>query len=689
MAPVRKRFFDMNVSTKLYLGFAIILFLVVLSSALSIYRFSTIKAYDSKNDLMHTVIMDIFQVKIARTKYFVSNDNEPYDTMVSYNNDLAKNLEQGNQLYRESEFRQPLAQMQKHQIALQQSISEMARAKHALSDANARLNDISVDAALSRFRSSLPTITFPSDNDREKAMDFILAVASYKATADAVVIEHTPAALNMLQSRFGDLEKNYRDLATQFPADKKAALDTFWENAVNLKTGAENDLAAYQTLSNAEAAVKTDGDNVSNIAKEVIKRLNEINTTLTNNAITGTAAFALLALVFGVLVSRYITRQITQPVSHNLVLAERIASGDLTARIDTTRHDELGQLTTAMAGMTERLRQMIGNIRDSVSNVAASAAQIAHGNHELSSRTEQQSAAVVQTAASMEQLTSTVKNNADNARHASQIAAEASKDAQTGGDVVQNVVNTMNDIAVSSKKIADITDVINSIAFQTNILALNAAVEAARAGEQGRGFAVVAGEVRNLAQRSAQAAREIAELIAESVRRIDTGSMLASEAGDAMQKILRSVSRVNDIIGDIAAASDEQRRGIEQIASAVSELDVTTQQNASLVTASASSASSLEEQSVQLETLVSHFRLTQDNQPLENQRLYHQRVDNKQLGNKPLENKPLNRQPLLPRTTLAASTRNPLPISSQATLSQSNVSLNHNRRQNQQDWESF
>ncbi|MBP2836100.1 methyl-accepting chemotaxis protein [Dickeya parazeae] len=659
MAPVRKRFFDMHVSTKLYLGFAIILFLVVLSSALSIYRFSTIKAYDNKNDLMHTVIMDIFQVKIARTKYFVSNDNEPYDTMISYNNDLAKNLEQGSRLYRESEFREPLARMQKHQIALQQSISEMARAKQALGDAYARFNSISVDAALSRFRSSLATIAFPSDNVREKAMDFILAVASYQATADAVVIAHTPAALNTLQSRFGDIEKSYRDLAVQFPADKKTTLDAFWGNAVNLKAAAENDLTAYQTLSNAEAAVKTDGDNVSNIAKEVIKRLNEINTTLTNNAITGTAAFVLLALVFGLLVSRYITRQITRPVSHNLALAERIASGDLTASIDTTRHDELGQLTTAMAGMTERLRQMIGNIRDSVSNVAASAAQIAHGNHELSSRTEQQSAAVVQTAASMEQLTSTVKNNADNARHASQIAAEASRDAQTGGGVVQNVVNTMNDIAVSSKKIADITDVINSIAFQTNILALNAAVEAARAGEQGRGFAVVAGEVRNLAQRSAQAAREIAALIAESVSRIDTGSMLASEAGDAMQKILRSVSRVNDIIGDIAAASDEQRRGIEQIASAVSELDATTQQNAALVMASASSASSLEEQSVQLEALVSHFRLAQDSQPLD-------------------------RQPLLPRTTLTASTRNPLP-----TLSQAALSLNHNSRRNQQDWESF
>nr|WP_284603089.1 methyl-accepting chemotaxis protein [Dickeya dadantii] len=631
-----------------------ILFLVVLSSALSIHRFSTIKTYYGKTDLMHTVIMDIFQVKIARTKYLVSNDNEPYDTMLSYNNDLAKNLEQGSQLYTESEFRDPLARMQKHQAALQRSINEMARAKQALIDASARFSRLPVDGAISRFRSSLTATAFTSDSDREKATALTLALASYKATADAVVIERTPAALSTLQSRFSDIERSYRDLSALLPADQKTALDEFWASIVNLKTGAEGYLNAYKALSSAEAAVKTDGDNVSDIAKEVIRRLSEINTTLTNNAITGATAFALLALVFGLLVSRYITRQITTPVSHNLALAERIASGDLTASIETNRHDELGQLTTAMAGMNERLRQMIGNIRDSVGSVAASAAQIAHGNHELSSRTEQQSAAVVQTAASMEQLTSTVKNNADNARHASQIAAEASRDAHTGGGVVQNVVNTMNDIAVSSKKISDITDVINSIAFQTNILALNAAVEAARAGEQGRGFAVVAGEVRNLAQRSAQAAREIASLIAESVTRINAGSVLAAEAGDAMQKILLSVSRVNDIIGEIASASDEQRRGIEQIASAVGELDSTTQQNASLVTASASSASSLEEQSIQLETLVSHFRLAQDDQPL------------------------LSRHAPLP------ANRPPVPA-----LSQARLTLDSKNRQSQQDWESF
>ncbi|WP_027711829.1 hypothetical protein [Dickeya chrysanthemi] len=183
MAPARNRFFDLNVSSTLYLGFAVILLLVVLSSALGIYRFSTIKTYYGKTDLMHNVIMDIFQVKIARTKYLVSNDNEPYDTMLSYSHDLAKNLEQGNRLYTESEFRDPLARMQKHLVALQQSINDRASAKQALTDASARFNRIPVDAAISRFRRSLATIAFSSDNDREKAVDLTLALASYNAAA--------------------------------------------------------------------------------------------------------------------------------------------------------------------------------------------------------------------------------------------------------------------------------------------------------------------------------------------------------------------------------------------------------------------------------------------------------------------------------------------------------------------------
>ncbi|BAN97245.1 methyl-accepting chemotaxis sensory transducer [Plautia stali symbiont] len=255
------------------------------------------------------------------------------------------------------------------------------------------------------------------------------------------------------------------------------------------------------------------------------------------------------------------------------------------------------------------MRGMIGEVLHSVSNVSQAASTIHQGNLELSSRTAQQSAAVVETATSMEQLTATVKNNASNARLASQIAAEATHNASQCGIAVHNVVSTMGEISDSFKKIAEITAVINSIAFQTNILALNAAVDAARAGEQGRGFAVVASEVRNLAQRSAGAAKDIERLIDESVGRISNGHQQVARAGETMEQIVSSIARVNEIIAEISAASDEQSRGIEQIARAVGELDGTTQQNASLVSASSHSAHALEEQAFMLQRLVSQFCL--------------------------------------------------------------------------------
>ena len=236
------------------------------------------------------------------------------------------------------------------------------------------------------------------------------------------------------------------------------------------------------------------------------------------------------------------------------------------------------------------------------------------GNNDLSSRTEQQAASLEETAASMEELTATVKQNAENARQASHLALSASETAQKGGKVVDNVVQTMRDIAGSSQKIADIISVIDGIAFQTNILALNAAVEAARAGEQGRGFAVVAGEVRNLAQRSAQAAREIKSLIEDSVGRVELGSTLVESAGETMGEIVSAVTRVTDIMGEIASASDEQSRGIDQVGLAVAEMDRVTQQNASLVQESAAAAAALEEQASRLTQAVAVFRIQQDQQ---------------------------------------------------------------------------
>ncbi len=292
------------------------------------------------------------------------------------------------------------------------------------------------------------------------------------------------------------------------------------------------------------------------------------------------------------------------------ILLNPLGRGDLTKTLTVSGRNEITELATSVDHMQRSLIDTVANVREGADAIYTGTSEIAMGNNDLSSRTEQQASALEETAASMEQLTATVKQNADNALQASQLAESASDTAQRGGRVVDGVVKTMHDIADSSKKIADIISVIDGIAFQTNILALNAAVEAARAGEQGRGFAVVAGEVRNLASRSANAAKEIKALIEDSVSRVDTGSVLVESAGETMNDIVNAVTRVTDIMGEIASASDEQSRGIDQVALAVSEMDRVTQQNAALVQESAAAAAALEDQASRLKMAVSAFRLT-------------------------------------------------------------------------------
>ncbi|WP_271267813.1 methyl-accepting chemotaxis protein [Silvania confinis] len=318
---------------------------------------------------------------------------------------------------------------------------------------------------------------------------------------------------------------------------------------------------------------------------------------------------AAIAIIAGILLALGITLSITRPLNETLRVAGQIAKGDLTSNLSSRRRDEPGLLMQAVATMNENLKSIIYDVRDGVESVARSASEIAAGNMDLSSRTEQQSAAVVETAASMEQLTSTVALNAENANHARLLAQEASAHASEGSEISQRVIDTMKNVRSSSHRISEITAVINSIAFQTNILALNAAVEAARAGDQGKGFAVVAAEVRTLAQRSAQSAKEIENLINESVVYVDNGFTLVSGAGEAMSRIETSVAQVRDIMSEIAAATDEQSRGISQIAQAMTEMDTTTQQNAALVEESSAAASSLEDRAVQLEQVVAIFQV--------------------------------------------------------------------------------
>uniref|UniRef100_A0A8H9YTV3 Tar ligand binding domain-containing protein n=1 Tax=Pseudomonas tritici TaxID=2745518 RepID=A0A8H9YTV3_9PSED len=319
-------------------------------------------------------------------------------------------------------------------------------------------------------------------------------------------------------------------------------------------------------------------------------------------------AFA-LALILTAMTFVVLRRTVITPLQRAARRIELIAKGDLTMADDLTGRSEIGRLTHDLQTMQHSLVNTVGTVRQGAEEIYRGTSEISAGNTDLSSRTEQQAAAIEQTAASMEELTATVKQNADNAHHASKLAEDASGKASRGGQMVSGVVKTMSNISTSSKKISEITAVINSIAFQTNILALNAAVEAARAGEQGRGFAVVASEVRTLASRSANAAKEIEGLINESVTLIDQGSGEVVAAGNTMNDIVEAVKRVTDIMLEIAAASDEQSRGIVQVSQAISEMDKVTQQNASLVEEASAAAASLEEQGARLTEAVGAFRL--------------------------------------------------------------------------------
>ena len=381
---------------------------------------------------------------------------------------------------------------------------------------------------------------------------------------------------------------------------RKLKADGKQEEAVALvKTSYNPAVAAY---------LKTLSDFVALQQKESEELHAQIAASRTNTEqIAGVAVLALL--LFIVLGAYYLIRSIQQPLAQVTALAQRIADGDLSAQGKVTRGDEFGDLLRAQYAMSEALGRMVHQVRQSTDSIAIASAEIATGNHDLSARTEQTSSNLQQTAAAMEQFTSTIQQSAGSAQQASSLAASATGVARRGGEVVTQVVSTMEEINHSSKKIADIIGVIDGIAFQTNILALNAAVEAARAGEQGRGFAVVASEVRSLAQRSADAAKEIKQLINASVEKVETGTRLVADAGTTMDDIVSSVQRVTDMIGEITAASSEQSAGVSQVNQAIGNLDQMTQQNAALVEESAAAAQSLREQADQLAQVVSVFKV--------------------------------------------------------------------------------
>ncbi|TWD33281.1 methyl-accepting chemotaxis protein [Pantoea sp. SJZ147] len=595
-----------KIAHKLSLGFGLVLLLVVGSGSISVLRFKNIHDVYEQSNVIYDINIDVFQAKINRLK-LLYGDEKAGKVMADYIAHASLLTQDAQQYPWQPEQQTQLQDIASQLSHFQNSITAMTQAMQALAATGKQLDQRNMQSQSTLYEALIKTQV----TDASVLFQQLLAISQLRDQLQ--LLRYDPAnaaALDVqLQQQSNAIQSSITALLPQLPPEAQTQLNALWSATLDVKQLSERYAAGFRALNVAESAVKADGDKSSAIIKNILQQMKSQNSSLTNGAINLTLLTVSIVVLLGILIAWLISRQITHPVRRNLMLAERIASGDLSATITPGGRDELGKLAGAMGAMNHRLRTIIQEVRDSVFTVSQAASSINSDNHNLSSRTEQQAAAVVQTAASMEQLTVTVKHNADNARHASQIAAEASLQAEQGGAAVSEVVQTMGDISASSKKIAEITAVINSIAFQTNILALNAAVEAARAGEQGRGFAVVASEVRNLSQRSAQAAKDIERLISESVGQITEGNNRVARAGERMGQVVNAISRVNHIVGEISSASDEQSRGIEQIARAVSELDSTTQQNATLVSASALSATALEDQALRLETLLKQFNL--------------------------------------------------------------------------------
>ena len=451
-------------------------------------------------------------------------------------------------------------------------------------------------------------------------------VRSITLAITSVVVAPTDALMQEQLNKIGEARKKYgaakEVLQKMVSTDKEAALMAQLDAA--LKTGAplNNKVVELRKAGQTEEAVTFLTQQAAPSLNNVLTALDSLvayeaqqaaqaaddAAALSTQARTSMLALGIVALLLGAFVAWIITRSITHPINAAVGVAETVASGDLSSRIVVSSGDETGRLLGALKAMNDGLLDVVAQVRHGTDAIATASSEIAAGNLDLSSRTEEQASSLEETASAMEELTSTVKQNADNARQANQLAKSASEVAVRGGNIVSQVVDTMGTINESSKKIVDIIAVIDGIAFQTNILALNAAVEAARAGEQGRGFAVVATEVRNLAHRSASAAKEIKELIAASVANVDTGSRLVNEAGQTMGDIVDSIVRVTDIMGEITSATHEQTLGIEQINMAIAQMDEVTQQNAALVEQAAAASQSMQEQAGELAQVVSFFK---------------------------------------------------------------------------------
>ena len=479
----------------------------------------------------------------------------------------------------------------------------------------ARINDASTDLSANWMPSVLAAMSMRSDVSDFRRWE----LAHMLAAQDSDMVQNE-TRMTETQAKLKTDGDNYRSLISE-PGEKEIFERFLTLNDEFMRLHATM-LSLSREMKKEEARALAVGQSAKVMADMMVAldKLVAINTdggvrsSASADATYATSRASLIGLlvgivVVGMLLALWVARSVARPLVEAVGVARQVAAGDLTAHIVVQSQDETGQLMQALKDMNASLQNLVGQVRSGTDTIATASSQIAAGNQDLSSRTEEQASSLEETASSMEELTSTVKQNADNARQANTMALTSSSIAIEGGKVVGEVVGTMASINASSRKIVDIIAVIDGIAFQTNILALNAAVEAARAGEQGRGFAVVATEVRNLAQRSAAAAKDIKVLIGDSVEKVEAGSKLVDQAGRTMDDIVASITRVTDIMSEITAASNEQSAGIEQVNQAIAQMDQVTQQNAALVEEAAAAAESMQEQAASLSEVVSVFKL--------------------------------------------------------------------------------
>ncbi|WP_435928542.1 methyl-accepting chemotaxis protein [Dryocola sp. BD613] len=604
-------FSNLKISRKLGVGFGLILLATLIIVASGLMSLSNIQDKVAKSGLSVDMVNNLTTARLARINYQFTDDKHYLEQIQSALAEIGKSIDRLELLDWAPDGRKSLTDtetvLKNFAAAMSPFLAALEKRQYHENLLNSKtLYQTSMQAdRLSRSEQTAQAQRVEASQVAFVLNDIDTMLTDYKKRP-------TEELQTALASRLTNGIADAQQLLALLPADHEAWLTSALQemNAFNAELGSYRSSWLEQERLSEQLTIK---------ARELTSAVNALF-LLEQQTVKSTVAssarqmgyVALIGTILAMLFAWQITRSITHPLNETLKMAGRIARGDLTSTLDSDRQDEPGLLMQAVSSMNGSLKGIIQNVRQGVESVSRSSAEIAAGNMDLASRTEQQSAAVIETASSIEELTSTVALNAQNAKHARQLAETAAQKATEGNQISQNVIETMKNVRSSSQRISEITTVINSIAFQTNILALNAAVEAARAGDQGKGFAVVAGEVRNLAQRSAQSAKEIESLIHESATWVDNGFCLVEGAGVTMADIESSVTELRNIMGEIAVATEEQSRGISQIAQAMAEMDATTQQNAALVEESSAAAGSLENQALQLEKAVSVFRVSEE-----------------------------------------------------------------------------